>query len=368
MQCPALRLGLRAVRMPEMPQQTDEIDEKTGLLKRPFGESKAEEDAFGHTDAFAAIRDSIKQSKVEASNKGADASTPFEASEASAEQVDHVASSANRRRNKTKRNMDTVLNDVLNDALRMRDLGNKPDMDFVYKQTQERMYEAEHGHKPPSQKDTNAKYIPFPPDFKMVRLLPNTIFDDDPWPARSITPENPVLTNHEVQLDKDNNHSKRIKEQEKMYLPRDGCDVIAEFGDAVDELTHWEVKFLTFVRDVPLSQRRTLPLLHEYYRSLTHRVIRAEKRFIKTRDAAMREAKISQDTFKKTEDRVERTRGLYAESHKSLSSPNYDPVTMKKRTLLGEVMAMTPAQFSSWIATERQRGNDLIAEFSTTER
>lgn len=351
------RRAFSASSMPNQPPQMESEVDENGLRKRPFGSSKPSEDAFGHTDAFAAVRESIQASQQSRSETEKEASS----------EVDHVASSVNRRRNKQKKTMDHILGDVLNDALRMRDAGQKPDMDFIYKQTQERVYEAEHGRKPPSQKDQNANYIPFPPDFHLYRLQPFTIFDEDPWPERSITPENPVLSVAEMERDKAFNGGKIQKGQAKMFEPRDGYDVISEFSDSVDELTHWECKFLEFVRDVPLWQRRTLPLLHEHYRAITHRLIRAEKRFITVRNAAMGKAKTSPEAYKATEDRVERVRSFYAETHKSLSSPNYDPAQMKKRSLLGTLMKMTKNEFASWKLEQSQMANQLIAQFNADE-
>lgn len=332
---------------------SEEVDE-AGVRKKPFGSAKAADDAFGHTDAFAAIRQSISESKK--SKEMEDLKT----------EIDEVASAANKRRNKRKKTMDHILGDILEDALRMRDAGKKPDMDFIYKQTQERVYEAEHGRKPPSQKERTAKYIPFPPDHNLHRILPNTMFDDDPWPERSITSENPVLNTNEAERDKQNNGGKILKEQEKMYQPRGGRNLVEEFADAVDELSFWEGKFVGFVREVPVEQRRTLPLLHEYYRGLTHRLMRAERRFITTRDFALSHAKASPDAFKRTEDRVERVRSFYAATHKSLSSPNYDPVKMRQRDYIGRLIAMNPGEFEAWQQDELREKNQLIADFNTT--
>lgn len=337
------------------PQSTsnhgEQVDEN-GVRQRPFGTSKADVDAFGHTDAFAAIRESIEKSNKE---------SEFDALK---EDIDEATSAVNRRRNRKKKTMDHVLGEVLEDALRMRDMGKKPDMDFIYKQTQERVYEAEHGQKPPSQKDRNAKYVPFPPDHNLNRILPSTLFDDDPWPERSITRENPVMSHNEMERDKHSNGGRLAKSQEAMFLPRDGRDPVAEFVDAVDELSHWELKLIEFVRDVPVSQRRTLPLLHETYRALTHRVIRAEKRFITTRDYALPKAQPSSEVFKRTEDRVERVRASYAAIHKSLSSPNYDPIVMKNRDVVGHLMSLSPEQFDAWKQEETNKRNLLISEFS----
>jgi hypothetical protein len=330
----------------------EEVD-AAGVRKKPFGSSKAADDAFGHTDAFAAIRQSIHDSKAAKDSSGGD------------EEVDEAASSVNRRRNKRKKTMDNILGDILEDALRMRDAGKKPDMDFIYKQTQERVYEAEHGQKPPSQKERNAKYIPFPPDFNLHRLQQVNL--DDPWPERAITPENPVLNNNEAERDKQHNGGKLLKAQELMFQPREGRDPVDEFSDAVDELSHWELKFVEFVRHVPVEQRRTLPLLHEYYRHFTHRLMRAERRFIATRDYALSLSKASSDAFKRSEDRVERVRSFYAATHKSLSSPNYDPVKMRQRDVIGRLIAMNPTEFDEWKAAELEAKNLLIADFRPSE-
>ncbi|CUG88072.1 Hypothetical protein, putative [Bodo saltans] len=333
-------------------QQGEEVD-AAGVRKQPFGSSKEGEDAFGHTDAFAAIRQSIHESKAAKDSSSQE------------EDVDEAASNVNRRRNKRKKTMDNILGDILEDALRMRDAGKKPDMDFIYKQTQERVYEAEHGQKPPSQKERNAKYIPFPPDFHLHRLQEANL--DDPWPERAITSENPVLNTNEAERDKQKNGGKLLKAQEMMFQPREGRDPVDEFSDAVDELSHWELQFVDFVRNVPVEQRRTLPLLHEYYRLFTHRLMRAERRFIVTRDYALSLSKASSDAFKRSEDRVERVRNFYAATHKSLSSPNYDPVKMRQRDIIGKLIAMNPTEFEEWKAAELEAKNLLIADFRPSE-
>lgn len=350
----------RRIVVPPPPPQEEEFTaapgeevDAAGVRKRPFGSSKAAEDAYGHTDAFAAIRQSMQESKAS------------KEAEAAAEDVDEIASSSNRRRNKRKKTMDHILGDILEDALRMRDAGKKPDMDFIYKQTQERVYEAEHGQKPPSQKERNAKYIPFPPDFHLHRLLEVNL--EEPWPDRAITLDNPVLNTNEAERDKQRNGGKLLKAQELMYAPREGRDPVDEFADAVDELSFWELKFVDFVRDVPVEQRRTLPLLHEFYRYFTHRLMRAERRFIATRNIALAQTKASSDAFKRSEDRVERVRNFYAATHKSLSSPNYDPVKMRQRDVIGRLIAMNPTEFEEWKAQELEAKNLLIADFRPGE-
>lgn len=292
---------------------------------------------------------------------------------------DKEIKAARKRRSASRRKtVDNILGDVLNDALRLRDLGKKPSVDFIYKRTQERLYEEEYGKKPPSAKEHAARYIPFPPDFHLHRLLPlyplsapssgyayvHRLLADDPWPARAITPSNPVWTKGQVEDDKCKTNGEKLREWEtEMFSPRVGYDEVGEFLDASDELAHWECELLNFLRTVPLTQRRSLPYLHEWYRLLVHRVIRAERRYTRTRDAALAKAKASSNLFKRTEDRIDRIRAVYAEAHRSLSTANWNPEKMKKSTL-APFMKMSDAQFLEWREVERQRRNILVAELS----
>lgn len=378
----------------------------------------SEEDAYGHTDPLMAVEDTVRQMDKASSGSKKDKKTP--PSEQQAEkasivaEIDQVVSNGNRRRNRRKRSMDTVLGDVLHDALRMRDMGEKPSADFVYKRTQERIYEEEYGRKPPTAKETAAQYVPFPPDFHMHRLLPlfpaadadfdggavasrrgegsdgdagadaaqqprpvtqppvytknhmhmHAMMPSDPWPERAITPENPVWTRHAVDTDKQNTNGKGLSAWEaRMYDPRPGYDLTGEFVDAMDELAHWEAHLLRFLRGVPISQRRSLPYLHEWYRLYVHRVIRAERRYIRVRDALLQQTKVSTAVFARTEKLIDDVRGYYSETHRSLSSPNYDPLRMKK-SILAPVLRMTDAEFEEWQDVQRQRRNALAAEFS----
>eukprot|EP00796_Vickermania_ingenoplastis_P005295 gene5295-3798_t len=291
-----------------------------------------------------------------------------------------VDASQKRRRLRRRRTMDNILGDVLNDALRLRDMGKKPSVDFIYKRTQERLYEEEYGKKPPSAKEHAAKYIPFPPDFHLHRILPlfpsedapdcsnlcyiHSILLTDPWPERAITPSNPVWTKGQVEEDKHRANGQKLREWEKkMFHPREGYDIMGEFLDASDELAHWEAQLLNFLRTVPLTQRRSLPYLHEWYRIFVHRSIRAERRYMATRDAALASVKADTTMFKRTEERIDRIRAIYAEAHRSLSSANYDPMRMKKSTL-APFMQMNDREFFEWQETEKHRRQILIAELT----
>lgn len=345
----------------------------------------SEEDAFGQSDALQAVGGALHTSPAATL----------------AEEVDVAVGAQNRRRNRRKRTADAILGDVLHDALRLRDMGHKPTADFVYKRTQERMYEEEYGRKPPSSKENAAKYIPFPPDFHLHRLLPlyggdsaaatacpkpsggedqpqasnsptytknsmhtHVLMEDDPWPERSICPQNPVWTRQRVEQDKQRTNGKDFKAwEELMYNPREGCDLTGEFIDAMDELAHWHVRFLSFLRDVPLSQRRSLPFLHEWHRLLVHRVIRAERRYMRVRDVALAKLKAAPSLHTRTELAVEEVRAIYAEAHRSLASPNYDPLRMKK-SALAPFMRMSRDEFAEWREVQRQRRNSIVADFS----
>ncbi|KAG5492648.1 hypothetical protein JKF63_01227 [Porcisia hertigi] len=383
----------------------------------------SDEDAFGHTDPLKAVEHAIKTTRAASATNSAvglgaptseiaatpavdltaDTISPSAPEADLAKEMDAVVSSRNRRRNRRKRTADAILGDVLHDALLLRDMGKRPTADFVYKRTQERMYEEEYGHKPPSAKENAAKFIPFPPDFHLHRLLPlfgdrgdvavdaelrtwaspgtarpasplpvytknfmstYTLIAPDPWPERAVTPDNPVWTRRDVELDKEKTGGQGLKEwEERMYGPRRGCDACGEFVDAMDELGHWEVQLIHFLRVVPLSQRRSLPFLHEWYRLLVHRVIRAERRYIRIRDAVLASTKATTSFFNRTEQVVEAVRSYYAEAHRSLASANYDPLRMKK-SALAPLMRMSDDEFSEWKEVQRQRRNSLAAELA----
>nr|CCC93170.1 conserved hypothetical protein [Trypanosoma congolense IL3000] len=239
-------------------------------------------------------------------------------------------------------------------------MGQKPTADFVYKRTQERMYEEEYGHKPPTGSETAAKHVPFPPDFTLRRLVPWEV--DDPWPRRAITPENPVWTRRQVEEDRAATGGRRLREWEaKTFGPREGFDVVGELTDSMDELAHWEEVFVRFIREAPLPQRRTLPLLHEHYRFLVHRLIRAERHYIATRDVTLAKIHASCNVYKMSEDVVSRVRALYSETHRSLSSPNYDPTRMKK-SVTGPLLQMSEDEFEEWKNVQKHRRNRFLAE------
>eukprot|EP00758_Cryptobia_borreli_P005501 Tbor_TRINITY_DN4898_c0_g1::TRINITY_DN4898_c0_g1_i1::g.1246::m.1246 len=285
-----------------------------------------------------------------------------------------------RKAGRRKRSMDSVMDGVFSEAKAMKDKGKGPDIQYIYLKTQEMIYESEHGRKPPSSNtDEIQKYLPFPPDLHMRRLEP--LPSEDPWPARAITLENPVLSNLEIkkrdeelvaameEREKDGNpvrddEDKFWDDKRRMYAPRIGICPVQEFTDSIEEHYYWEEKNVEFVREVPLWQRRSLPFLHEHYRILTHRMLRAENRFIHCRDAALTKIKGSASLFAKTEERIDRSRKLLAETHKSLSSPNYNPVRMKKKSLIGLIMSMSDEEYKEWLALERIKKNNLMAEFA----
>lgn len=286
----------------------------------------------------------------------------------SAEQV-HAAG----RRIRSKRTYDDIVAAVLDETLKDMDQGAaSPTTDQVYKRTQERLYEEEFGHKPTSSSDFQVKYLPFGPDFSLNRLEQPTYDENDPWPERSVTPENPVYNLHMVEDVADGGRSAEANKAandaaaQRMYMPRKGFPPLAEFSDAVDELGHWEMACIAFATAVPLWQRRTLPLLHEHYRNMAHRVIRAERRFTQCRNAALAPAQASSAAFAATEEWIARVRRLLQEIHKSLAAPAYDPLKMK-RSALGRYMRMSAEEMEAFKAKEKQRRNALIAEFGKEE-
>ncbi|EPY31050.1 hypothetical protein STCU_03653 [Strigomonas culicis] len=299
--------------------------------------------------------------------------------------MDPVASARNRRHNRRKRTMDAILRRRAARRLKLRDMGPAADRrTFVYKKTQERAYEEEYGHKPPSATDHAMKYIPFPPDLHLHRLIPlhpledegdggrDTrhglhrchVLPDDPWPERAITTANPVWTKRMHAADQERRKGKGYTEHEdRLYNPRAGCDPSSELLDAMDELAYWEEHLLTFLREAPLPLRRTLPYLHEYYRFAVHRTVRAEKRYMRCRDAVVVARKASTDLFRRSELPVERVRSFYGEAHRSLASPNYDPLRMKK-SALAPLMKMTVEEFGQWKADRKAEREALLAELT----
>lgn len=364
------------------------------------GEKEAYNPAFDETDPLMALEKIARKSMEEV-----EAIKQEEKIDALSTTGSHIGAHANemtgknsveisqqRRRSRRRRTVDNILGDVLNDALRLRDVGKKPNVDFIYKRTQERLYEEEYGKKPPSAKEHAAKYIPFPPDFHLHRILPlfpendrnrpeeshflgastsspecTTLFQevhDDPWPERCISPTNPVWTKGEEEVDKKENNGMKLKEwEEKLFSPRKGFDVVGEFLDAADELAYWEAQLLHFFRSVPLTQRRSLPYLHEWHRMFVHRTIRAERRYTATRNAALASVKASSVLFKRTEEVIDRVRAIYAEAHRSLSSANYDPLRIKK-SALAPFMKMSSLGFEEWKEIEKQRRQILVAELT----
>ena len=267
------------------------------------------------------------------------------------------------RRVRRRRTMDDVLGIVLDESLKDKDRGINTTAENIAKRTQEKLYEEEHGRKPPSKNDFQVKYMPWGPDFSLHRLEETHVFDGDLWPERSVTPENPVINKHLVETQGVQLDDAAVINNEAMFQPRPGRDPRDEFCDSADELAHWEIQFITFIRDVPLWQRRTLPLLHEHYRSLAHRLIRAEKRFVRCRDAALAPGRVGSAAFKATEDWIERSRKLISETHKSLASMAYDPLKMK-RSLIGSYMRFSAEEFERFKDREQQRRNQLISEFN----
>jgi hypothetical protein len=260
--------------------------------------------------------------------------------------------------------MDDIYAMVLEESLKSKDDGKPVSQDAVYKRTQERLYEEEYGRKPPSKTDFQVKYMPWGPDFLLERLERETTFtDNDPWPERAVTPENPVYNINAVETADAKTAAAMNEAEVRMYHPRKGFDPRQEFSDSVDELGHWEDEFLTFVREVPLWQRRTLPLLHEHYRNIAHRVLRAEKRFIHCRNAALAPAKAGSAAFAATENWVEQIRKVIAETHKSLATRSYDPLKMKKSEL-GKLMRMSADDFELHKIKAKMKRNAIIAEFN----
>lgn len=515
------KISIKRVSIPQRPDEDDD-DVPTSVPSSSFVPPAAEDDVVQRhreiknndvhmSDPLDAAMSNVRRQREAA--EGFDSQTGEVDTDTLMPQKGPKKGRAQPRRKKT---MDDVLGDVLTEAIAMKDQGQKPDVDTIYKKTQERLYEAEHGRKAPSgnTQEIQKKYLPFPPVMSMYRLEPMVYLvseDDvqnkedrragrkppmrryvspsaesaaspspsppssgfggggslinmnfggsktgeeymreldastqqinadvfaqeaertsrqledymqaheDPWPIRGITHDNPILNRHDAdqreaaRVHSRNDVQRRIKSLEaelirlcqpnaapnvdgksvaaleaevqglnddlatnpaylddhaRMYAPRAGFNPVEEFSDAVDEHFYWEQQFIRFIRDVPLWQRRSLPYLHEHYRLVTHRLVRSEARFIACRDKALASVKAGPKLFAETEERIDRSRMLCADTHKSLSSPNYDPLRMKKKSLAGTLMGMTEAQFDEWNDEQRAIKNTLIATLAPDE-
>lgn len=228
---------------------------------------------------------------------------------------------------KKKHTMDDVLNDVMNDAMGARDRGANPDMDYIYKRTQEKVYEAEHGRPPPSKESKYTIHIPEKPRDNLRRLEDDAALAEDPWPLGE--------------------SSNRIEDPRQNFL------------DALDELGYWETKYIEYLRENNLMMRRALPMLHEYYRAITHRLLAAEKRFLAARDKVFPVVKAAPSTFAATEAIIQRLHLVYIETHKSLAQSNYDPVRMRS-SVTGPIITMSAEQLEDHLRELRNERN-LIA-------
>ncbi|CCW69432.1 unnamed protein product [Phytomonas sp. Hart1] len=317
-------------------------------------------------------------------DKGEKGANPERNAKDDKENGDETLASVRRRRQKRRfRSVDTILGDIVNEAIHLRDKGEKPNTDFIYKRTQERIYEAEYGRKPSGAKECASKYLPFPPDPHLRRIFPmydeeveikggskmgglglRNFLPEDPWPERAITTANPVWSRRMVEIDDRENDGKGLKEwEDRLFNPREGFDLLGEFTDAVDELRHWMCELISFLREVPITQRRTLPFLHEWHRFLVHRLVRAERRYGQVRDAALAHSKASTALYKRTEELLDYVREIYIEAHRSLSSPNYDPFRMKK-SVIASFMKMNNSEFEEWKEEQTRQHNIMIADLS----
>lgn len=289
--------------------------------------------------------------------------------------IEHKAQRATKKTGR--KTMDQVLGEVMTEAMKARDRGDKPDMDFVYKRSQEKLYEAEHGQAPPSKNAYYKSHIPFAPQAIVRRLIPLDLFESDPWPQRShargldeegaIPPWEPAKVENSDGDMVDNPVLVAAAAHGKLEAERaGGGDPAAGFIDALDELAYWELKYLEFIRTVPVSQRRSLPLFQDRYKHLTHRLHRAEGHFIRCRDRALAPTRASPAAFAASEDRISRCRFVYIETHKSYTHANYDPTRMKK-AFTGKILQMTNEQFEVWKDEDRAARLQLIEAFSNVQ-
>lgn len=284
-----------------------------------------------------------------------------------------------RRKAGQKKTMDDILRDVMNDALAARDRGEQPNMDFVYKTAQERIYEEEYGEKPPTSKSNHRQHIPFPPRENLRRIVPVTLFDSDPWPLKEgervyeacdeegkeiVSPKTEAAPAKTQQGGGGGDAAAEAEEEEVAIVEKK--DVEEQFLDSADELAHWERKYIDFIRGYPLGLRRTLPLYIDCYKHLTHRLARAERRFIQSRDGVVSAGVASPKFFAATERRVDRVRKIYIETHKSLTQQNYDPTKIRK-AVTGKLLEMSEAEFEAWLERDRDERNEDFANMRGEE-
>jgi hypothetical protein len=263
---------------------------------------------------------------------------------------------------KKRKTLDDVLKNVLDEALAARDRGENADSDFVYKRTHEKMYEAEYGRAPPSKSNTHLNHIPPEPATDVRRLVPVDLFDDDPWPQPSWSAYKEI---GEKTASKDDAAGAASSEGSEVEVEAAAVerDPVADFSDAADEIGHWEVRYVEFLRNHTLGLRRTLPVLVEQYKLLTHRLLRAERRFLNARDKAVGSGKrLEPKDYAVTEAIIERIRKIYSETHKSLTQNSYDPTNMN-RSVTGALLQMTPEQYEDWKTEVREERNRVMSSF-----
>ena len=271
-----------------------------------------------------------------------------------------------------RKTIDTIMGDILEKSMDHRKEEKPPDMTEIYDQASAKMYKDEYGQEPPSQQRDHHKFIPLPPNVYMMQVSQFELYDEDPAPERSITRENPVMT-REMQVNYEDKKKRGVEltdaeklmdeVRERSIHTFDGpVDHKARFVDAIEELGYWELRYLQFLRDCPVGLRRTLPMQHEHYRHLTHRIVRANDHFITCRNDAMREIRGSSRLYADTEDRIARTRQMYTETFKSLANLQADPAKMK-RWFTGKIINMSAAEWEEWQEDDRRARNQLMAEF-----
>ena len=266
---------------------------------------------------------------------------------------------------KYKKTMDGILNDVMTEAIAQRDKGEKVDSEYINRRFHERVFEQEYGRPAPSKQTAHLHHIPMLPEENVRRLTPFTLFDQDPWPQRSFA--SPA-------------DRKREAEQGTAAVPPPTADANPppppagstnalaeinpkdEFLDAFDEIAFWELKYIDFLRDVPLGQRRSLPIFFDMYKHLTHRLVRAENRFIAARERLLGKAKIRPSSYAATERVVQQVRDIYVETHKSLQRRSYDPLKAK-HCVSGQLMQLSPQQYVEWKEIQRRERALVLDDF-----
>jgi hypothetical protein len=95
-----------------------------------------------------------------------------------------------------------------------------------------------------------------------------------------------------------------------------------------------------------------------------HRLLRAEKRFIRCKKAFFAEINAPPEVFVKSEKRISRVRKMLIDTSRSLASLNYTLEKFSKKSEMAKVVLMTAEDYDAWKNHIRQETNNDIAAVS----